>query len=154
MASTVHSRQGRRNDRCRFELKVLRHFLLTNICKYFVYFFFILMNAIIILNHFCEIHGPQTIFSTQTLRDRSLLNNSNSSNNNNGMSSTSSGWSVSATVACEACSSIGNIVFLSQDKDSSIMFVSSEKSVFGKEHQNSLKETALKSLCEVIDRFL
>jgi hypothetical protein len=50
-----------------------------------------------------------------------------------------------------ACTSVGNTVFLSQDKDSSIMFVSGEKSLFGKDHQNSLKQTALRSLCEVIN---
>jgi hypothetical protein len=104
------------------------------------------MNAIIILNHFCEVHGPQTIFSTQTIRDKSLLNNNLSSNNSNGPSSSTS------TQSCEACSSVGgNMVFASQDKDSSIMFVSSEKSIFGRDHQNSLKQTALKSLCEVIN---
>lgn len=100
------------------------------------------MNAIVTLNHFCEVHGPQTIFFTQTIRDRSLLNSNISSNNNNGSSSNS-------TQFCEACTSVENMVFVSQDNDSSIMFVSSEKSVFGKEHQNSLKQTALKSLCEV-----
>lgn len=101
------------------------------------------MNAIIILNHFCEVHGPQTIFSTQTIRDRSIL--SNNSNNNNG-SNLSLGSSLQT---CEACTSVGSLVFLSQDKDSSMMFVSSEKSLFGKDHQYSLKQTALKSLCEV-----
>lgn len=102
------------------------------------------MNAIIILNHFCEVHGPQTIFSTQTIRDRSLLLSGNVNNNN--IATSSSGTSLQS---CEACSSVKNIVFLSQDNDSSIMFVSSEKSILGREHQNSLKQTALRSLCEV-----
>lgn len=104
------------------------------------------MNAIIILNHFCEVHGPQTIFSTQTIRDKSLLTNNNSNNLNN---NNNNGSSSNSSQLCEACTSIGNMVFMSQDKDSSIMFVSSEKSIFGKENQNSLKQTALKSLCEV-----
>lgn len=99
----------------------------------------IVMNAIINLNHFCEIHGPQTIFSTQTMRDKSLLNNSTSSisSNNN--------------TPCYGCGSIGNkVIFMTEDKDSSIMFVSSEKSIFGKDNQNSL--ITLRSLsCEVFE---
>lgn len=92
------------------------------------------MNAIVNLNHFCEIHGPQTIFSTQTMREKSLLGNSSGSSHIN-----------------NCCGSIGNkVIFVTEDKDSSIMFVSSEKSIFGKENQNSLKTTALRSLsCEV-----
>lgn len=94
------------------------------------------MNAIINLNHFCENHGPQTIFTTQTLRDKSLLKSPSGSNSNNNIN------------PCFGCSSIGDkIVFMTEDKDSSIMFVSSEKSIFGKENQNSI---TLRSLsCEV-----
>ena len=101
------------------------------------------MNAIINLNHFCEIHGPQTIFHTQTVRDRQSIQStvSNSSSSSIGQNSN----------PCAGCSSIGNkTVFLTEDKDSSIMFVSSEKSFFGKENQSALKTTALRSLsCEV-----
>lgn len=92
------------------------------------------MNAIINLNNFCEIHGPSTIFSTQTIREKSLLSSStNSSSNNN----------------CNGCNSIGNkVVFMTEDRESSITFVSSEKSMFGKDSQNSL--ITLRSLsCEV-----
>lgn len=93
------------------------------------------MNAIINLNVFCEIHGPQTIFSTQTIREKSVLNNSTSNSANNN--------------PCSGCGSIGNkVVFMSEDKDSSIMFVSSEKSIFGKDSQSSL--ITLRSLsCEI-----
>ncbi|KAG5667812.1 hypothetical protein PVAND_015781 [Polypedilum vanderplanki] len=100
------------------------------------------MNAIINLNHFCEVHGPQSIFSTQTIRDKSLIQKiSLNSNNNNGTSQ-------SQKVVCEGCSSIGDkMVFVSEEN--SIFFVSSEKSIFGKDHQGSLKQTALKSLCEI-----
>lgn len=95
------------------------------------------MNAIVNLNHFCEIHGPQTIFSTQTIREKSFLSHHSSNNN--------------ITNTCCACGSIGSkVIFLTEDKDSSTMFVSSEKSIFGKEHQSSLKVTCLRSLsCEV-----
>ena len=98
------------------------------------------MNAIINLNHFCEIHGPQTIFHTQTVRDRQSI-----------QSTVSSSASSSIGNPCAGCSSIGNkTVFLTEDKDSSITFVSSEKSFFGKENQSALKTTALRSLsCEV-----
>lgn len=94
------------------------------------------MNAIINLNHFCEIHGPQTIFSTQTVRDP---NNSNSVN---------PGSTPINHKPCSACGSVGNkVIFMSRDKESSIMFVSSEKSIFGKEY---LRSVALRSLsCEV-----
>ncbi|CRL07369.1 CLUMA_CG020347, isoform A [Clunio marinus] len=94
------------------------------------------MNAIINLNHFCEIHGPQIIFSTQTIRDKSLLNNS----------STISSSNVTINSICSACSSIGNkVLFVSKDNSSSIMFLSSEKAVLGK----SFGTTTLRSLsCE------
>lgn len=105
------------------------------------------MNAIINLNHFCEVHGPQSIFSTQTIRDKSLIqsisSNVNNNNNSNGCQQSSSSKGV-----CEGCSSIGpKMVFVSEEN--SIYFVSSERSILGKDHQSSLKQTALKSLCEV-----
>lgn len=107
------------------------------------------MNAIINLNHFCEIHGPQTIFSTHTIRERNNIQTtiSNSSNNNS---------STSNNNPCAGCGSIGNKqIFMTEDKDSSILFVSSEKSFFGKDNQSALKTTALRSLsCEVRDKEL
>lgn len=98
------------------------------------------MNAIVSLNHFCEIHGPQTIFSTQTLREKSTVLSHHSTNVNN-----------NSTSCCSACGSIGSkVIFMTEDKSSSIMFVSSEKSIFAKENQNSLKTITLRSLsCEV-----
>lgn len=98
------------------------------------------MNAIVSLNHFCEIHGPQTIFSTQTLREKSTVLSHHSTNVNN-----------SSTSCCSACGSIGSkVIFMTEDKSSSIMFVSSEKSIFAKENLNSLKTITLRSLsCEV-----
>ena len=95
------------------------------------------MNAIINLNHFCEVHGPQTIFTTQTVRDKSYI-----------QSSSSNETSSQNILNCQSCSSIGNKLFFVSE-DNSIMFVSSEKSLFGKEHQNALKQAALRSLCEV-----
>lgn len=96
------------------------------------------MNAIINLNHFCEIHGPQTIFSTQTIREKSLIKSFpiQSKISDNGS-------------PCYGCGSIGNkVIFMTEDKESSILFVSSEKSIFGKDSQNSF--ITLRSLsCEV-----
>ncbi|XP_070497727.1 folliculin [Chironomus tepperi] len=95
------------------------------------------MNAIINLNHFCEVHGPQTIFTTQTIRDKSYIQNSSSTD-----------CSSQNIINCESCSSIGSKMYFVSE-DNSIMFVSSEKSLFGKEHQNALKQAALRSLCEI-----
>jgi folliculin len=101
------------------------------------------MNAIITLNHFCDIHGPQVIFTTQTLRDQLLIDSKNdelkSSSNNDCKS------------PCGGCSSIGNkLIFRSEDKESSLLFVSSEKTLFGSDILSLLKSTALRSLsCEV-----
>lgn len=94
----------------------------------------LLMNAIINLNHFCENHGPQTIFSTQTIRERALLNSCHGS-----------------PLSCLGCGSIGTTVFTTTDKDSpSILFVSSEKNIIGKDSQNSSALITLRSLsCEV-----
>lgn len=93
------------------------------------------MNAVINLNHFCEIHGPITIFSTQTVREKALItNSSNSSNSTN----------------CYGCGIGNKTVYLSKEnKDSSILYVSSgEKSIIGKDNQSSL--ITLRSLsCEV-----
>lgn len=112
------------------------------------------MNAIITLNHFCDIHGPQVIFTTQTLRDQFLIDAKidelKSSTNNDYKS------------PCGGCSSIGNkLIFKTEDKESTILFVSSEKTLFGAEILSLLKSTALRSLsCEVsfhyyqIDKFI
>lgn len=94
-----------------------------------------IMNAIINLNHFCEIHGPTTIFSTQTLREIKPkdINFKEAK--------------VNETRNC--CGSIGGkVLFITEDKNSSITFVSSERNILGKDNQNLL--ITLKSLsCEV-----
>lgn len=101
------------------------------------------MNAVINLNHFCEIHGPATIFSTQTLRDKKLITNTAKA------SSSTSGQ-------CYGCGIGNKIVFLSKaDKDSSILFVSSgEKGIIGKDNQGQSSLITLRSLsCEVNEQF-
>lgn len=66
------------------------------------------MNAIINLNHFCEIHGPQTIFSTQTIRDKSIIQNSS-------LSTSSANCSNGKPNICEGCTSIGTkMIFVSE----------------------------------------
>ena len=89
------------------------------------------MNAIIGLNHFCEVHGPIVLFSTQSIHETRNIQKL--------------GNSVASNLSCSACSSIGSkMVLLSQDKESSIMFVSSEKSF--KDAQAHLNIGAVKSL--------
>lgn len=101
------------------------------------------MNAIITLNHFCDIHGPKVIFTTQTLRDQVLIESK--------IDEVKLSKNDDYKSPCGGCSSIGNkLIFKTEDKESTILFVSSEKTLFGSEITTLLKSTALRSLsCEV-----
>lgn len=106
-----------------------------------------LMNAIVTLNVFCEVHGPQVIFTTQTLRDQLLIQSKNEELKAAGANITSQ----ELKNICDGCSSIGNaMIFKTEDKESSILFVSSQKTLFSSEIVSLLKSTAMRSLsCEV-----
>lgn len=88
------------------------------------------MNAIIAFNHFCEIHGPMVLFSTQSIHETKNIQ-------------ILSGTAGISNI-CSACKSIDSLIFVSQDKESDIMFVSSEKSF--KDAQAYLNIGAVKSL--------
>jgi len=94
------------------------------------------MNAIVALCHFCESHGPSSVFCTQTLRDTKideipvtldLINDS-----------------------CQACNSIGNkLGFLSRAPDSNANFLSTQIPVLP-DVALLVKQAAVRSLsCEV-----
>lgn len=92
------------------------------------------MNAIIALCHFCEAHGPNANFCTQTLRDtkiNELIFNFD-------------------LINCAACNSIGNTTgMLSKDVESSANFLSSQFCVIP-ETTNLVKQACVRSLsCEV-----
>lgn len=94
------------------------------------------MNAIIVLCHFCEAHGPCPILCTHTLRDTKideLVNNSNGNEN-----------------TCPGCNSIGETVgLLSQDSESNANFVSTQTAVIS-DIVPLVKQAAVRSLsCEV-----
>uniref|UniRef100_A0A2M4BLS8 Folliculin n=1 Tax=Anopheles marajoara TaxID=58244 RepID=A0A2M4BLS8_9DIPT len=71
------------------------------------------MNAIIVLCHFCEVHGPGAIFCTQTLRETNVHE-----------------LDISFDIdrkGCAACNSVGNnIGLVSRDPESNANFVSSQ----------------------------
>lgn len=92
------------------------------------------MNGIIALCHFCEAHGPNANFCTQTLRDtkiNELIFNFD-------------------LINCAACNSIGNTTgMLSKDAESSANFLSSQFCVIP-ETTNLVKQACVRSLsCEV-----
>lgn len=94
------------------------------------------MNAIISLCHFCEAHGPCSVFSTQTLRDskidENLFNFDDYKKN------------------CSACLSIGNnLGMLSHDSESNANFLSTQMPVIN-DAIPIVKHAATRSLsCEV-----
>lgn len=105
------------------------------------------MNAIVTLNVFCEVHGPQVIFTTQTLRDQLLIQSKNEELKASGAKVTSQDLKN----ICDGCSSIGNaMIYKTEDKETSLLFVSSEKTLFNSDTVTLLKSTAMRSLsCEV-----
>lgn len=105
------------------------------------------MNGIITLNVFCEVHGPQVIFTTQTLRDQLLIKAKDDELKLSEATVTSS----ELKNICDGCSSIGNkMIFKTEDKDSTLLFVSSERTLFSYDIVSLLKSTAMRSLsCEV-----
>lgn len=94
------------------------------------------MNAIIALCHFCETHGPSSVFCTQTLRELRLeeIDVKFDSIKDN----------------CAACNSIGNAIgFLSKDDESNANFLSTQTPVID-ETITMVKQGAIRSLsCEV-----
>lgn len=100
------------------------------------------MNAIISLSHFCEAHGPCSVFCTQTLRDskidENLFNFDDHKKN------------------CSACLSIGNnLGMLSHDNESNAIFLSTQMPVLSDFVRDIVKHSATRSLsCEVSKDFV
>lgn len=94
------------------------------------------MNAVIVLCHFCEAHGPWPIFCTQTLRDSKIDEILKNSNTND--------------TKCPGCNSLGNLVgMISQDKESNANFLSTQSPVIS-DIVPLVKQAAVQSLsCEV-----
>ncbi|KAL9902104.1 folliculin [Glossina fuscipes] len=99
------------------------------------------MNAVVVLCHFCEIHGPAAIFCTQTLRDTKI----------DDLCLTRSECFAKANAAqCPACNSLGLINGMcSKDVDSGATFLSTQQSPFP-EVETLIKQAAIRSLsCEI-----
>lgn len=105
------------------------------------------MNGIVTLNVFCEVHGPQVIFTTQTLRDQQLIQ----AKDDELKESLANVTSQDLKGICDGCTSIGNgLIYNTNDKDSTLLFVSSEKTLFSADIVSLLRTTAMRSLsCEV-----
>ncbi|GAB0092821.1 Folliculin [Sergentomyia squamirostris] len=95
------------------------------------------MNAVIVLCHFCELHGPLAIFCTQTLRETRL---------SDVLSQKSDGLGKK----CTACNTFGeSLVFMTKDEESQAKFVSSQQPVIG-DVTPLVKQAAFRSLsCEI-----
>uniref|UniRef100_A0A0A1WE37 Folliculin n=1 Tax=Zeugodacus cucurbitae TaxID=28588 RepID=A0A0A1WE37_ZEUCU len=95
------------------------------------------MNAVIALCHFCEAHGPNAIFCTQTLRDTKLeelqLNQQHVENK-----------------ICSACNSLGQTNGMySKDNESGATFLSTQTAALA-DVQLLVKQAAVRSLsCEI-----
>lgn len=98
------------------------------------------MNAVIVLCHFCEVHGPLAIFCTQTLRETRLSD----------VLSSKKGDSLQKK--CSACTSLGDsLVFMTKDEESQAKFVSSQQPIIV-DVIPLVKQAAFRSLsCEVRD---
>lgn len=93
------------------------------------------MNAIVALCHFCESHGPSSVFCTQTLRDSKIDEQL---------------FNFDANKVCAACNSIGlSLGMLSHDVESNANFLSTQTPVIT-EVITLVKQAAVRSLsCEV-----
>lgn len=100
------------------------------------------MNAVIALCHFCEAHGPSSIFCTQTLRDTKLdeLYSAAALQTSNSV----------AAKQCAACNSVGLTNGLySKDNESGATFLSTQQSALP-EVATLVKQAAVRSLsCEI-----
>lgn len=109
------------------------------------------MNAIIALCHFCEGHGPTSIFCTQTIRDTKideLSFNSAAIPTTSAASGDTAG--ASKQIACPACTSLGAAIgMLSQDPESNASFLSTQAPVLS-DCITIVKQAAFRSLsCEI-----
>lgn len=93
------------------------------------------MNAVVALCHFCESHGPSSVFCTQTLRDSKIDEQL---------------FNFDANKVCAACNSIGlSLGMLSHDDESNANFLSTQTPVIT-EVVSLVKQAAVRSLsCEV-----
>ncbi|KAL9701882.1 hypothetical protein quinque_005323 [Culex quinquefasciatus] len=90
------------------------------------------MNAIIALCHFCEAHGPGSLFCTQTLRETNIHQLDIAFDGER--------------KGCAACTSVGNSTGLvSKDPDSNAHFVSSQNPVIP-ETVEMVRKAALRSI--------
>lgn len=114
--------------------------------EYFHKFFtFKPMNAIISLSHFCESHGPTSIFCTQTIRETKI---DELSFNSAATHTTTAG--DMGPIVCPACTSVGTAIgMLSQDPESNASFLSTQAPVLS-DCSTMIKQAAFRSLsCEV-----
>ncbi|KAG4073473.1 hypothetical protein HA402_000697 [Bradysia odoriphaga] len=93
------------------------------------------MNAVVALCHFCESHGPSSVFCTQTLRDSKIDEQL---------------FNFDGNKVCSACNSIGlSLGMLSRDEESNANFLSTQTPVIT-EVVTLVKQAAVRSLsCEV-----
>uniref|UniRef100_A0A1B0CCY1 Folliculin n=1 Tax=Lutzomyia longipalpis TaxID=7200 RepID=A0A1B0CCY1_LUTLO len=99
------------------------------------------MNAVIVLCHFCELHGPLAIFCTQTLRETRLSD----------VLSNKRGDSLGKK--CAACTSLGEtLVLMTKDEESQAKFVSSQQPMI-QDVIPLVKQAAFRSLsCEITNK--
>ncbi|XP_034250084.1 folliculin [Thrips palmi] len=106
------------------------------------------MNAVVSLCHFCELHGPSVLISTQACRAQ---NRSSSPKKRTfyGPPDCFQASSFASTSSCEACQPLGNNVYITSDHDTETSYVSSQFP-YQSETEALVRQACTRSLsCEV-----
>lgn len=82
------------------------------------------MNAVVSLCHFCEIHGPSVLLSTQPCRSLEQLKKTNQAFY--GPRESLQPSSFSSTSGCDACQSVSSNIYVSSDHSADTSYISSQ----------------------------
>ncbi|KAK3930050.1 Folliculin [Frankliniella fusca] len=105
------------------------------------------MNAIISVCHFCELHGPSVLLSTQNTRCHNEANFKR--NKFYGFPECLQSYGTAVTSSCEACQSIGNNIFVTSDHDTQTSYISTQLP-WQSETEALVRQACTRSLsCEV-----
>ncbi|XP_046432380.1 uncharacterized protein LOC124185547 [Neodiprion fabricii] len=110
------------------------------------------MNAVIALCTFCEMHGPQVVFTTQTYRncfDNESTEKLKFYGPKDVLKKADSLQGKAQSEGCEGCKSLGNIKYLSNEHETRTSFLSAQCPLT-QEIGSLLKDACIRSLsCEV-----
>ncbi|XP_066990996.2 triokinase/FMN cyclase, partial [Anabrus simplex] len=89
------------------------------------------MNAVIAMCHFCELHGPSILFTTQAFHDSEAVDGERRKSHYGNLDGLKSRVKGNTTDACEACQSLNNkhLGYISNDHEGRITYLSTQQPV-------------------------